>query len=203
MDCLILLYGMRLALCSILISGAALISQASAQNPPDPGTASPTTIATDRPAVTDSSAVVPKGLFQVENGLLDTLNQGRRTLDFPEALVRMGMRSNTELRLTAPDYYNTELTAAGPRSGFGDLTIGIKQQLSTVGGFQLAAVISLSLPTGAYAISSHGYDPSFQLPWSRKLSADWTVAGMLSIYVPTQNGSHSVVGESTFLIDPR
>src|SRR5271165_4333394 len=44
-------------------------------------------------------------------------------------------------------------------------------------------------------------DPSFQLPWSRPLSKNWTAAGMLSVYVPTQNGSHTVVGESTFLVD--
>jgi hypothetical protein len=43
--------------------------------------------------------------------------------------------------------------------------------------------------------------PSFQLPWSRKVSANWTAAGMLSIYVPTIGGSHRVVGESTLLMD--
>jgi Putative MetA-pathway of phenol degradation len=91
---------------------------------------------------------------------------------------------------------------ARPQSGFGDLAVGIKQQLrSGPDGFELAAIISLSLPAGAAAISSHGYDPSFQLPWSRKLSSTWTAAGMLSIYVPTENGSHRVVGESTFLVD--
>jgi hypothetical protein len=94
------------------------------------------------------------------------------------------------------------MTPEGQRSGFGDLAVGIKQQLrSGPDGFELAAIISLSLPAGAAAISSHGYDPSFQLPWSRKLSSTWTAAGMLSVYVPTQNGSHRVVGESTFLVD--
>jgi hypothetical protein len=61
--------------------------------------------------------------------------------------------------------------------------------------------LSLSFPTGAKAISSHGYDPSFQMPWSHPISANWTAAGMLSVYVPTQDGSHRVVGESTFLLD--
>jgi hypothetical protein len=128
---------------------------------PDAGSAA-AAIATDRPAVTDSSAVVPSGVFQAENGVLDTDNQGQRTLDFPETLIRFGIGPSTELRFTAPDYFQDSLTAAGPRSGFGDLAVGVKQQLfNRPGGFQVAAVVSLSFPTGAAAISSHGYDPSF------------------------------------------
>jgi hypothetical protein len=152
-----------------------------------------TTISTDRPAVTDSSAVVSAGLFQMENGFLDSA--GSR--DFPESLIRYGMTSSTEIRITVPDYFN------GPgMNGFGDLQLGVKQQLTNgVAGFQVAAVVSLSLPTGARTVSSHGYDPSFQVPWSRKLSENWTAAGMLSLYVPTVNGTHQAVGESTFLFD--
>jgi hypothetical protein len=38
-------------------------------------------IATDRPAVTDSSVVVPAGSLQVENGFLETSSQGQSVLD--------------------------------------------------------------------------------------------------------------------------
>ena len=136
---------------------------ASAQAP-DAGSPS-TAITTDRPAITDSSAVIPNKMFQAENGWLDTGNQSRRTLDFPETLIRVGIGPSTELRFTAPDYYQDSMTSAGPRSGFGDFAAGIKQQLHGVpGGFEVAAVLSLSLPTGANAISTGGYDSSFQLP---------------------------------------
>ena len=183
----------------VLLTGG-LIFAAAAQAL-DTGNAA-ATIATDRPAVTDSSAVVPSGMLQVENGVLDTGNQGHNTLDLPEALIRVGIGPSTELRFTAPDYYQNSVTPGGLASGFGDLAVGIKQQLRTAqGGFEVAAVVSLSFPTGAAAISSHGYDPSFQLPWSRPLSTNWTVAGMLSIYVPTADGAHMVVGESTVLLD--
>jgi len=159
-------------------------------------------IATDRPAVTDSSAVVPSGVFQAENGALYTDNQGHGTLDLPETLIRVGIGPSTEVRFTVPDYYGSAVIRGGMASDFGDLAVGIKQQLRTAqGGFEVAAVVSLSFPTGAAAISSHGYDPSFQVPWSRPLSANWTVAGMLSVYVPTVDGSHMVVGESTILLD--
>jgi hypothetical protein len=156
----------------------------------------PAVIATDRPSVTDSSAVVPQWEFQAENGLLETGNQEGRTIDFTETQLRFGIGPSTELRFTAPDYYQ------GSPSGFGDVAAGVKQQLhGLTGGFEASLVVSLSFPTGTKGISSHGYDPSFQLPWSRKLSANWTAAGMLSIYVPTEDSSHRVVGETTFLVD--
>jgi outer membrane putative beta-barrel porin/alpha-amylase len=154
-------------------------------------------IATDRPAVTDSSVVVPLGSLQAENGFTETLSQGQRTFDATETLLRFGVASKTELRLTAPDYFGQ----IGTSSGFGDLEVGVKQQLGPAAGFDVSLVVSLSLPTGARAFSSHGYDPSVQLPWSRALSSNWTAAGMLSVYWPTEDGRRNVTGETTFLLD--
>jgi hypothetical protein len=155
-------------------------------------------IATDRPAVTDSSVAVPAGSLQAENGFAETLSQGQRTFDGPEMLLRLGVASKTELRLIAPDYFGQ----AGSSSGFGDLAVGMKQQLGpTPGGVDVSIVLALSLPTGASAFSSHGYDPFVQLPWSRALSSNWTAAGMLSVYWPTAQGRRTVTGETTFLMD--
>lgn len=78
----------------------------------------------------------------------------------------------------------------------------MKQQLGpTPRGFDVSVVLSLSLPTGAHAISSHGYDPSVQLPWSHPLSSNWATAGMLSVYFPTVGSRRNITGETTFLID--
>lgn len=161
-----------------------------------------TPIATDRPSVTDSSVVVPVGTLQFEDGFTDTASEGQQTLDGSETLMRFGVGSKTELRLTVPDYFGT----IGAGSGFGDLGIGVKQQLGPAAGFDVSLVVSLSLPTGARGISSGGYDPSVQVPWSRALSANWTAAGMLSVYFPTEQfptelRRRNVTGESTFLID--
>jgi hypothetical protein len=154
-------------------------------------------ISTDRPAVTDSSVVVPSGSLQVENGIAQTVNLGQTTYDGPETLLRFGVASKTELRLTTPDYFGR----VGMNSGFGDLAVGIKQQLGPTLGFDISLVVSLSLPAGARAISSGGYDPSAQLPWSRSVSSNWTVAGMLSVYWPTEQGRRNTTGETTFLVD--
>jgi hypothetical protein len=154
-------------------------------------------IATDRPAVTDSSIGVPLGSLQAENGFAETLTQGKRTFDGPETLLRFGVASKTELRLTTPDYFGQ----VGMISGFGDLEIGLKQRLGPAAGFDVSRVLTLSLPAGARASSSHGYDPSVQLPWSRALSSNWTAAGMLSVYWPTEQGRRDVTGETAFLLD--
>jgi hypothetical protein len=111
--------GCDRALCVALLMGAGRVPVASAQTP-DGGSAS-TAIATDRPAITDSSAVVADRMFQVENGLVDTGNQAHRTLDFTETLIRLGVGPSTELRFTAPDYYRNSITSAGSESGVGDL----------------------------------------------------------------------------------
>jgi hypothetical protein len=146
-------------------------------------------INTDRPAFADSSVVVPKGSLQVENGFQDTVN----TYDLPETLFRYGVADKTELRFSAPDYVFT--------SGFGDMSVGVKQQLGPIHGFDVSLVITLSFPTGARALTSHGYDPSVQLPWSHSLSKNWTAAGMFSIYWPTQGSSRNTTGQATFLFD--
>ncbi len=134
------------------------------QSQSDPSqTASDEPISTDRPAVAASSIVVPKGSFQAENGLLIANNQGQRTFDGPETSLRFGVAANTELRLSAPDYYRDAASGTGVASGFGDLTIGMKQQLGpTPGGFDVSVIAFLSIPTRAAALSSHGYDPGLQ-----------------------------------------
>jgi hypothetical protein len=160
-------------------------------------------IATDRPAVTNSSVVVlAAGSLQVENGFLEASSQGQSILDGPESLVRFGVAKRTELRLTVPDYFYNLNTGGGAGSGFGDSAFGVKQQLGpTPGKFDVSVILFLSFPTGANTVSSGGYDPGVQVPWSRALSANWTAAGMFSVYWPTQGHTRNVTGESTFLLD--
>ena len=158
-------------------------------------------ISTDRPAVTDSSVVVPSGSLQGENGWAQSVSHGQGTFDGPETLLRFGVLSKTEVRFMVPDYFGPVKAGSGTTSGLGDLAVGVKQQLGPKSGFDVSLILSLSLPTGARSISSHGYDPSAQMPWSRALGPNWTAAGMLSVYWPTQPGGRNVTGETTFLMD--
>jgi hypothetical protein len=190
------------ALMALILAG---VTPSRAQDqPPAADAVSP--INTDRPAVTNSSVVVPVGSLQLENGFLETGSQGQSVVDAPETLVRFGLAKTTELRFTVPDYFDDLKSGNGVGSGFGDLAIGVKQQLGPVHKFDVSVIAFVSLPTGANGVSSGGYDPGLQVPWSRALSANWTAAGMFSVYWPTQyrqnqGSTRNVTGETTFLVD--
>lgn len=159
------------------------------------------TIATDRPSVTASSTAVPKDGLQIETGLQATDSAGQWTLDAPELLLRYGLPRKTELRLTVPDYFLNLPAKKSNVRGFGDMAVGVSKQLGPVGGFDLAVIPSISLPSGEQSISSGGYDPALQLPWSRALSARWAVAGQLASYWPTVSGSRNQTSELTLMLD--
>lgn len=166
------------------------------------GVTAQSTIATDRPQITSSSLVVPCGSLQFENGVQEIGSAGQRTFDLPETAVRFGISGKTELRLAVPDYFLNNAGALGFANGFGDLSLGLKQQLGpTIGGFDVSLIASVSLPTGAKLISSHGYDPAVQLPWSRALTKNWTVAGMLSAIWPTVGARRNITGQSSVYFD--
>jgi len=160
------------------------------------------TIMTDRPAITDASMVVPSGYLLFENGFAVTGDQRQNSFDFPETLVRFGLTSTTELRAGVPDYFENGNTGRGFGSGWGDFTLGVKQQLfATSGGFDASLVVALSMPTGASVLSSHGYDPQFLAPWSHPISKNWTAAGMFSLLWPTEGTRRNLTGLASFLID--
>ncbi len=168
------------------------------QDPNAPTAPSP--INTDRPAFADSSVVVPKGSLQIENGFLETSFGRQQSFDFPETQLRFGVGDKTELRFSVPDYYQ-HFDGLGFANGWDDISAGIKQQLGPIHGFDVSVVLTLSFPSGSKFVSSHGYDPSVQVPWSRKLSTNWTGGGMLSVYWPTQGASRNTTGQVTFLLD--
>jgi hypothetical protein len=179
---------------------AVLTLQAEAQKC---GANAQSTIATDRPQVTSSSIVVPCGSLQFENGFQVTGDGGgQETFDFPETSVRFGITNKTELRLAVPNYYNNDDTSSGFANGSGDMGVGFKQQLGpTAGKFDVSLIPSVSFPTGANLISSHGYDPTVQLPWSRALSKNWTAAGMFSLTWPTEGPRRNLTGQSSLYFD--
>ncbi len=171
------------------------------------GSNAQSTIVTDRPQITSSSIVVPCGSLQFENGFQETSAGGQQSYDLPETSIRFGIARKTELRYMVPDYYWNLATNPSAATGLGDMSLGFKQQLGpTKGGFDVSLIPSVSFPTGANAISSHGYDPTVQLPWSRGLSKNWTVAGMFSVAWPTQatesgGTKRNVTGQGSIYFD--
>jgi hypothetical protein len=188
--------GLRRTSAVLLLAALGAISRA--QSPSS--TAAPE-IVTDRPDVTESSVVVPKGSLQLENGITWTSDHGANTIDLSETLMRFGVSARTEIRIVVPNYLGG-LSSPDIASGFGDIALGMKQQLGPLpGGFDLSVIAALSLPTGADRVSSHGFDPFVKLPWSKDLKAGWSIGGMQSIFWNTEDGKRNLTGEQTFYIE--
>jgi hypothetical protein len=80
--------------------------------------------------------------------MTQTNDHGQTTLDVSETLVRFGVSKRTELRVVVPNYFAT-LTGPISGTGFGDVAIGMKQQIGPLqGDFDLSVIIALSLPLG-------------------------------------------------------
>ena len=157
-------------------------------------------IVTDRPDVTESSIVVPKESLQIENGITWTTDHRFQTFDLPESLMRFGLATRTEFRITVPNYFGG-ISGLGA-TGFGDITLGIKEQLGPLPkGLDLSVILAISLPTGASGVSSHGYDPFIKLPWSKELKGGWSIGGMQSLFSNTNVRNRNAVWEPTFYIE--
>jgi hypothetical protein len=193
----------RLARTSTLILlTVAVVSQARAK-PCGADAQSP--ISTDRPQITEASTVVPCGSLQLENGFAETENSSKWGLDLTETWLRWGVPAKGEIRFALPEYFSNDDTVSGFSNGASDVILGYKQQLGPARGFDVSVIPSLSFPTGSSRISSHGYDPSLQAPWSRSLSKTWTAAGMFSVAWPTQSEAgtktRSTTGQASLYFD--
>jgi hypothetical protein len=154
-------------------------------------------INTDRPDVTESSVVVPRGSLQIENGAAWTSDHGSHSVDLSETLIRFGILNKTELRLVVPNYFDS-IGRTGSRSGFGDLALGVKQQLGPLpGDVDLAVIIAVSLPTGSSGVTSGGYDPFIKFPWSKELKDGWSVGGQQSLFWNTDDNRRNLTWEPT------
>jgi hypothetical protein len=154
-------------------------------------------INTDRPDVTESSVVVPRASVQIENGAAWTSDHGIHSVDLSETLIRFGILNKTELRLVVPDYLDS-ISGTGTHSGFGDLALGLKQQLGPLpGDVELAVIIAVSFPTGQSGVTSGGYDPFIKFPWSKELKDGWSVGGQQSLLWNTDGNRRNGLWEPT------
>lgn len=123
---------------------------------------------TDRPDQTESAAVVPRGLLQVETGYLLGRSDGVDSHTAPGTLLRIGLGGRAELRLG-----HAGIVAAEGRRGAGDSELGAKINLiPSADGWrpELALLGGVSLPTGDDAFSSGGGDPRFLVAFAHELS---------------------------------
>jgi hypothetical protein len=169
----------RLFAISSILFVAALIAGASGIFAADGCPTSASEISTDRPDVTNSSWVVPHGSLQVENGVDWTVREGSNVVSGSETRLPSRRRACTEVLADVPTYFYSLNGWAS--SGFSDFVVSIKRELPIPFGFHLSGTGGLGFPTGSSKISSHGYDPYVQFPWSRLLRDDWSLHGMFTV----------------------
>lgn len=143
-------------------------------------------IDTDRPDTTNSSAVVPVGSLQVENGInVADWPDGTR-LDGTNTRVRLGFVDCAEVLIDLPNY------SVSPRDadtrGFNGVTPAGKLELEGLPqGTQASIVMGVGLPTGAKSNSGQSYKPYVQIPWSQEIVENWSLHGMFTqTWIPDQ-----------------
>jgi hypothetical protein len=159
-----------------------------------------TDIATDRPDVTNSSLVVPRGSVQVENGINWTTRQSATVIDGPNSRLRFGVARCTEVLFDLPNYFHP---LRGPAStGFSDFSPAIKRQLGRLpGDIELSATVGLELPTGTTRIAGSGYGAYVQFPWSKELGDGWGLSGMFTAFwIPGEPVNNPTL-EPTFAVE--
>jgi hypothetical protein len=159
-----------------------------------------TDIATDRPDVTNSSLVVPRGSVQLENGINWTTRQGGTVIDGSNTRVRFGVMQCTEVLFDLPNYFHPLRGSA--LSGFSDFSPAIKRQLEYLpGDIKLSATVGLELPTGTVRIAGPGYGAYVQLPWSKEIREGWSLSGMFTAFLIPGGHANNPTLEPTFAVE--
>jgi hypothetical protein len=134
---------------------------------------------TDRPDVTESSQVVPRGFVQIETGYLySRFDDGGESLDlssFPLSLVRVGLDRRVELRFEWAGLLSESREADGVKTettGSGNTTLGAKIKLREERGAlpRLALLVDAVLPTGSTSFRADRIDPRIRIAGSNTLT---------------------------------
>jgi hypothetical protein len=182
---------------AVLINVACLaVSAARAGECPQQG--SP--IATDRPDTTNSSLVVPRGSFQVENGVNFSQRGDGQVFDGTNSRLRWGIAPCLEILVDIPTDFVP--VTGQPRSGFTNTAPAIKWQISPLPErFDVSATFGAGLPTGTKRITGPGVQPYIQFPWSWNLGHDWGISGMMTDFMLPNDPSNKLTTETTFVLE--
>ncbi len=142
-------------------------------------------IVTDRPHISEATALVGRGHLQVETGytIFSDRSDGRRTIthSFPEPLVRWGILAEWfELRLGWNYLVETQTPSSAQNSLFSgndDMLLACKIALAKQKGWlpDLTVFPQMRLPTGADAFSADQVLPGFNIAYS------WAVTRLIEL----------------------
>ena len=153
-------------------------------------------INTARPSMTEGTAIIPKGFFQIETGFVYEKNKyGNEELRYPTTFFRYGLIKNVELRLYG-QYVNgsttySDISFTDKYSGMDDLTFSTKVKLFHLKKIKtnVAAAAFLTIPSGSDEISSNHTYPSFFILVDQGLLKDWSFSYNLGLQVLSETTS--------------
>ena len=129
-------------------------------------------IQADRPDQTETPAIVPKGMFQVETGFTFQKNDANsKAFSLPSTLWKYGVNENFELRLITE--FLTEEIGDSKSSGFTPVYIGFKVKLAEEKGIvpKTSFIAHISLPNAASTIYKTDFNaPEFRFVMQHTLS---------------------------------
>ncbi len=125
----------------------------------------------DRPDFTESAATIDMGHVQVEAGFTLSNAEGMSATELGEVLVRIGLASNTEIRMGLGSWVRFD-TEPDDIDGLTDFELGLKQRLirGSDSAPEVAVIAALSLPTGADGIGADEMQPTVLA------AADWPIS---------------------------
>lgn len=129
-------------------------------------------IQTDRPDQTETPAIVPKGMFQVETGFSIQKNAANSTTQtLPSTLWKYGVNEHFELRLITE--FTNEKVLDEKISGFNPILIGCKIKIADEKGIvpKTSFIGHISLPNAASKeFKSEYFAPEFRFVMQHTLS---------------------------------
>ena len=179
----------RTGLAAVLAAMVALSGAVAPLAAQAPAVARIAPIETDRPDFIESSVVVPRGFWQLENGLLYARDAGFGSLRGTETLLRVSIADRWEWRLGLPSLFVEHGTGASA-AGHSDAYFGIKYQLGPIRDWDIALIPGTSVPLGDPSRTSGAWDPEFKFTWSGDVGAGVNFSGMLDASWPTDAGAH-------------
>ncbi len=135
----------------------------------------------DRPGFGESASAVERGHVQIETGAAWTrLQPGSETIDLPQALARVGILKDVEVRAVAPDWVRLR-RGGSVTSGWTDMALGLKGHVAA-GGSDFSLRGTVYLPTGGPDETEDRVDPEVAAAWSRSLSPEWSLGATVSLH---------------------
>lgn len=132
----------------------------------------------DRPDQTETPAIVPKGMFQVETGFTFQKEESNyHTASLPTVLWKYGVNENFELRLITEFAY--EKFNGESQTGFESVLIGFKTKLAEEKGIipKTSFIAHISLPNAASTEYKTDYfAPRFRFTMQHTLSEKFTLS---------------------------